>query len=177
MQLDIVQSPTPAWEDWSVTSFLHDWTIPDTVSGFNVGFLEFLPGLYTQSTPDLDFSLAVKAASFASFANQYNSPVMLKRARTTYGQALSALNASLRSPTDSIKDSTLATIVLLQIFEHITTDDSLTMGNHDTGLRMLVDMRGHEQLDTPQGRSIGRVVFGYLVCGYQLEQSTCIVTD
>ncbi|TKX21733.1 fungal Zn(2)-Cys(6) binuclear cluster domain-containing protein 19 [Elsinoe australis] len=157
-------SSTPAWEDWSVNSFIHDWTIPEASNGMAVGFLEFLPDLYMRSKPDLDFSLALKAASFASFANQHNSPEMMAKARASYGRALTALNSSLRNSEASLRDTTIASIVLLQIFEHITCDDSLSIGNHDAGLRMLFAMRGNKQLESAQGRSIARIVMGYLVC-------------
>ncbi|KAF2152681.1 hypothetical protein K461DRAFT_268587 [Myriangium duriaei CBS 260.36] len=154
--------PTPAWEDWSISSFLHDWTLPESTTGFGIGFQEFLPDLYSKSSPDVDLSLAVRAASYASFANQHSSPQMMAKARTSYGKALTALNLSLRRPLDAVKDTTIATIILLQIFEHITCDDSLSMGNHDSGLRMLLNMRGDSQLDTSQGRGIARIIFGYL---------------
>ncbi|KAF2227788.1 hypothetical protein BDZ85DRAFT_7665 [Elsinoe ampelina] len=157
-----IVSPTPAWEDWSVNSFIHDWTIPEASNGMAVGFLEFLPDLFTKSKADLDFSLALRAASYASFANQHNSPEMMAKARASYGRALTALNASLRNSEASLRDSTIASIVLLQIFEHITCDDSLSIGNHDAGLRMLFAMRGFKQLESTQGRSIARIVMGYL---------------
>ncbi|GAM85589.1 hypothetical protein ANO11243_035960 [Dothideomycetidae sp. 11243] len=158
----ITSRPTPAWEDWSISAFLHDWTISDSVSGFGVGFLEFLPDLYSNTSPNVDLSLALRAAALASFANQYSSPQMMAKARNAYGRSLTALNTSLRKPDDAVKDTTIATIILLQIFEHITCDDSLSMGNHDAGLRMLLDMRGDSQLDNSQGRGIARIIFGYL---------------
>ncbi|PNS21705.1 hypothetical protein CAC42_1559 [Sphaceloma murrayae] len=155
-------SSTPAWEDWSINSFVHDWTIPDAADGNSVGFLDFLPSLYLRTKPELDFSLALKAASFASFANQHNSPEMMAKARASYGKALTALNSSLRNYEAALRDTTIASIVLLQIFEHITCEDSLSIGNHDAGLRMLFAMRGNKQLESSQGRSIARIVMGYL---------------
>ena len=168
--------PLTDWEQWSTTAFLHDWTLPESVTGFGVGFLEFLPELASTAAPDLDLSHALRAASFALFANQHNSQHMFARARDAYGRALTALNTSLRNPVHAVRDTTITTIILLQIFEHIMSDDSLSLGNHDAGLRMLLDMRGEQQLDNARGRGIARIVFGYLFSrNINLKRETCEV--
>ena len=113
-----------------------------------------MPELYGLPCDDETLFASVHAVGLASFANQYNAPQILKKARKHYVSALQLTNAALCSPAAATKDSTLIAVMLLGLFETITAGDLApkdSWENHIKGAMLLVCMRGLEQLKTRIG--------------------------
>ncbi|OBT52527.1 hypothetical protein VE04_07129 [Pseudogymnoascus sp. 24MN13] len=81
-------------------------------------FQEYLPGLYARCNLDEDaLSSSVRAASFATFAQRSGHPGYMAEGGRSYVLALSRTNAALANPTTALLDQTLASILLLGVFE------------------------------------------------------------
>ncbi|GAB7341227.1 hypothetical protein MBLNU457_7508t1 [Dothideomycetes sp. NU457] len=150
-----------AWEDLCIPYFMHEWTIPVSYTS-DMGFLHFLPDLLSESTSDSCLFSALKAIAYASFAHQQRQPSLIARSRTSYGRAIRAVNFALRSPTGVIADGTLASVLMLQFYEHIDAQDYQRHSAHNNGLRLLLRLRGDAQFRTAQGHHLYRNVMGYL---------------
>ncbi|MCJ1319909.1 hypothetical protein MMC15_005245 [Xylographa vitiligo] len=115
---------------------------------------EYLPSLFSQSSMDEHLSAIIYAVGLASFANEYKSQDVFKQARKQYIYALQLTNTALRSTTEAIKDSTLLAVMLLSLYETITstTQKPLTSWtNHIKGATVLVTLRGRQQLRSSLG--------------------------
>jgi len=107
-----------SFDELSINSFVHDWTLSPSLDGESeIGYMEFLPAMFPTVPSNTDFSFALRAAAYASYGNQHNIPGMLRKSREYYGQALNALQKSIEMPVRATKDTTMASIILLQVFE------------------------------------------------------------
>ncbi|MCJ1291269.1 hypothetical protein MMC34_002812 [Xylographa carneopallida] len=103
---------------------------------------------------DEHLSAIVYAVGLASFANEYKSQDVLKQARRQYVYALQLTNAALKSTAEATKDSTLLAVMLLSLYETITstTQTPLTSWtDHIKGATVLVTLRGRQQLRSSLG--------------------------
>ncbi|MCJ1396508.1 hypothetical protein MMC18_009399 [Xylographa bjoerkii] len=115
---------------------------------------EYLPSLFSQSSMDEHLSAIIYAVGLASFANEYKSQDVFKQARRQYVYALQLTNTALRSSIEATKDSTLLAVMLLSLYETITstTQQPLTSWtDHIKGATVLVTLRGRQQLRSPLG--------------------------
>lgn len=95
-----------------------------------------------------------KAVSLANYFNKTNSPDILQKARQSYATALRSINAALESCDQATKDSTMLAVLMLDLFEKITTTtprsfEALT--RHINGALTLAKLRGTRQFDGPIG--------------------------
>ncbi|MCJ1377455.1 hypothetical protein MMC17_000550 [Xylographa soralifera] len=103
---------------------------------------------------DEHLSAIIYAVGLASFANEYQSQDVFKQARRQYVYALQLTNTALRSSTEATKDSTLLAVMLLSLYETITstTQEPLTSWtDHIKGATVLVTLRGRQQLRSSLG--------------------------
>ncbi|OJZ91269.1 hypothetical protein ASPFODRAFT_57457 [Aspergillus luchuensis CBS 106.47] len=100
---------------------------------------------------------ALTAAGLAALSNIHRSPQMMYTARKHYMTALSQTNNSLGNAHLRTRDETLATVVLLSMFEVLTCGDDLFMTRwikHLDGAAILIETRGREQLSRPEGLAL-----------------------
>ncbi|KAK3938955.1 hypothetical protein QBC46DRAFT_316699 [Diplogelasinospora grovesii] len=118
---------------------------------------EYLPGLYQRSNANQVLASAVLASSFASLALRFESPSLMKRARTAYAEALRKTNAALASPEDAILDTTLVSVLLLGLFEALVFLGRLSPESwtaHALGAIELIRLRGASQFRSPVGQQL-----------------------
>lgn len=106
---------TPDWEELATPYFFkHYVLLPNQCRR---GYFDFLPGLFEQRGDDLALKHAVLAVAGSSFANVHNLTEVKIKAQTHYGLALRAIQHNLSDVESAKTDSSLASIVLLQLFD------------------------------------------------------------
>lgn len=86
--------------------------------GNNVyGYMTYLMPLLKEQDLGSTFSLSLSAVALASFGNRPNSKPLLSKASQQYAKALKSVNAALRDPKLVKLDHTLASVLLLGLFE------------------------------------------------------------
>ncbi|KAB8259669.1 hypothetical protein BDV32DRAFT_150093 [Aspergillus pseudonomiae] len=111
------------------------------------GYLSYIPADYvidSQRSPMLVASMA--AIGLVTLANTTGQPQLAKHARAKYSEAINQVNVALASPTESIKDSTLMTVISLGLFEHVS--DFSSWARHVQGAAALVVARGKSQFSS-----------------------------
>jgi len=117
----------------------------------------YLPLLYNDARTDCPLYEVVHAASTATLARETHEQSFMETARKHYAKALALTNGALRNSSTAVKDSTLASVILLSVFEAIVWDGYHTPSNwtiHTRGALALVKMRGEEQFRTETGRQL-----------------------
>ncbi|PWY79519.1 hypothetical protein BO94DRAFT_174429 [Aspergillus sclerotioniger CBS 115572] len=97
---------------------------------------------------------ALSAAGLAALSNIYMSPRLMSTARQYYMSALSQTGHALNTTALCKKDATLASVVLLGMFEVMACSDGLFITRwmkHLDGAATLIETRGSEQLTQPEG--------------------------
>ncbi|KAL3459634.1 hypothetical protein BJX64DRAFT_301100 [Aspergillus heterothallicus] len=162
------QWPLPAEESPSTPPLVYS-LIPDDQRGMSYvisyyigtdqhrGLLLFLPSLMER-----DPSPALKASAKAlGLLGMTGMPHSKQRAREEYIIGLRATNSALRDPTAATSDSTLGAVLLLGLYELITSRPTEMSGgwkNHAQGASKLLELRGEEQLNSPVGLELFTVV-------------------
>lgn len=122
-------------------------------------YMGFSRHLYNKAPADGSLSVALNAIGIAGLAQVANSKNLIAKARQTYGTALSLINADLKDPAKVSRDETLASIMLLALYETINCDSQRSMQsyyNHLSGATTLVEHRGAEQYQTESGLDLFR---------------------
>jgi hypothetical protein len=124
--------------------------------GVSRGFLDFVIPMIKTEPPNSTLSYAFGAVALAGMGNRPNAKTLLPSAGEQYSRALQHVNAALRDPVLQKADSTLAAVMLLGLFELITSrrTNIMAWGSHIDGAVMLVKMRGKKQLRTKIGQSL-----------------------
>ena len=122
-------------------------------------FHQYLPSLYPVHRPDEDDALSssIATASFATFARRTGHQAYMDRASRTYAIALAHTNAALADPATAVLDRTLASILLLAVFEGsifpgAKSPDEWTA--HLFGATRLLQLRGFAQFQHETGRHL-----------------------
>lgn len=121
-------------------------------------FQEYLPGLYARCNLDEDaLSSAVSAASFATFAQRSGHRGYMARGGRSYALALSRTNAALANPTTALLDQTLASVLLLGVFESTVfpgTKSPEEWTTHLLGASKLLQLRRLKQFKSDAGAQL-----------------------
>ncbi|OTA01244.1 Zn2Cys6 transcriptional regulator [Trichoderma parareesei] len=120
------------------------------VFGLSSSF-DILPLLYENAKPDDHLSASVDAASLAYAANRYHdaSQVLFRLAAQQYTIALRRINAALSEPELASADSTLQSILLLDLYEKIVGRDlkaATPWLAHLNGALALIKTRGYNDM-------------------------------
>lgn len=110
-----------------------------------------MPYHHLLSSPD-HLASAIEAVSLAYLWYHVQSDTALATARERYVSALRILKKVLKSPKEAIKESTLMTSLLLDLFEKITERtprNNQSWSSHVDGALALVQLRGLEQFQKP----------------------------
>ncbi|RAH43037.1 uncharacterized protein BO95DRAFT_502539 [Aspergillus brunneoviolaceus CBS 621.78] len=121
------------------------------------GLLRFLPSLL-QNDPSPALKASAKAIGLLGMTRM---PHVGQRARKEHIIALRATNSALRDPTTATSDSTLGAVLLLGLYELITsrpTEMDSGWRDHAQGAAKLIELRGEEQLSSPVGLELFTVV-------------------
>lgn len=116
--------------------------------GRNSGHLDYLlPLLNSETRPDSAFQLAYSACALAAMGNRFkaDSTDLVELSFMQHSRALVAIHKALRDPAESKHDGTLATVLLLSLFEKITAAKEiglLAWRTHIEGAMHLVRSRG-----------------------------------
>lgn len=120
--------------------------------GQNQGHLNYLlPLLNSETRPDSAFQLAYSACALAAMGNRFkgDSTDLVELSYMQHSRALVAIAKALKDPAESKHDSTLATVLLLSLFEKITAAKEvglLAWRTHIEGAMHLVRSRGREMV-------------------------------
>lgn len=126
--------------------------VPGGQRGRNSGHLDYLlPLLNTQTRPDSAFQLAYSAVALAAMGNRFkgDSTDLVELSYMQHSRALAAIARALQDPVESRHDGTLATVLLLSLFEKITAAKEvglLAWRTHIEGAMHLVRSRGREMV-------------------------------
>ncbi|KAL8790282.1 MAG: hypothetical protein Q9195_006440 [Heterodermia aff. obscurata] len=108
------------WRAQAVSFFFNDYVVMSSESTVGFGFLQCLPDIWSKSPEAAAYQEAVSAVALASFAHRSSLDYLVVQARQRYGKALQLSNATLQKSAEVGKDSTLATVLCLGIYELIT---------------------------------------------------------
>jgi hypothetical protein len=106
-------------EDQAVSQFFEKYVMYPCNNRSSPGFLEHLPVLFHEAKVEGRLALrwAVRAAAYASLANDQSNSGFSSKALECYGLALSALGDALLDRSVPPDDYALVTVVVLDIFE------------------------------------------------------------
>lgn len=124
--------------------------------GSTRGFLEYVVPLLKSGKVAECFQYAFEACAIASLGNGSGSGSGVefeKLGLNKYTQAISATYKAVRDPSMAKQDATLASVLLLGLYENITAKQlgMLAWGSHIEGAIQLVKARGRKQLRTKTG--------------------------
>lgn len=118
------------------------------------GHFHYLPQLYSAITPDSALFPVVYAVAIANLSREMRAPELRAEAQLQYARALAATNSALACPKMAIQDCTLASVLLLSLFETMTQQYrqmSSNWSSHIEGATALLKMRGMEQFRSKLG--------------------------
>lgn len=87
------------------------------------------------------------AVGLVALANATQRPELAGCALTKYSEAINNINAALASPVESVKDSTLMSVISLGVFEHVSRQES--WARHVLGAAAIMVARGKSQFSSP----------------------------
>lgn len=102
-------------------------------------------------------TLAIEAVSLAYFWQIVHSELALSVSRQRYTLTLRMTNNMLRSPNEALKDTTLSTVLLLDVYEKFTDANlkkSESFSSHINGALALVKLRGLDKFQDPSQTQI-----------------------
>ena len=123
------------------------------ISGFSTTY-DVLGPLYQHSPSDGYLVASVDAVSLAFYSLYFECPQAIKPARQRYLDALGRLNMALVLPASAKSDSTLLTVLLLDLFEKLTSNSPRSTDawmSHVNGALALVNSRDYEQFGNYTG--------------------------
>lgn len=137
--------PQPAWNVRARHDFFAHY-----VFGLSSSY-DILPALYEKAKPGDHLSVSVDAASLAFFANNHptSSPELQRLAAENYMLALRQINKALSSHELASADSTLQSVLLLDLYEKIMGRDLMSEQSwiaHLNGALALIKARGYNDM-------------------------------
>ena len=111
-------------EQAALASFLDDYCVSSKDKTLSRGYLDNLEYLLAHGDLSSDLANATKAASLASLGNKLGEPDLLLRAKASYSELLASVQQTMSNSTTSKTLESLATAVLLGLYE-VYLDSSL----------------------------------------------------
>lgn len=170
--VSVRQLADSTWEERAICFFFDQYTCSSD-AGQCISHLGFLPSLYALcrdvgekecSASSASLRLAVDATALVTLSNEIREPSLIVKARYLYGMALQRLRQALESRTQAVRDETLASVVLLSMFEDITGERNGLASSHTVGLELLMKLRGVSQFCHAQGRDLFNFAYAHTVC-------------
>ena len=117
-------------------------------------FLSGLHPLYNDIRAGSPLSIALYAPALASLAIDSQQPSIMTLAHSQYSQAVRRTKQALSDPKEYLTDDTLASVLLLGLFEVISYDEETVQTSwnaHLSGALEIVKLRGTAQFNTRVG--------------------------
>ncbi|KAH8681792.1 hypothetical protein BX600DRAFT_31457 [Xylariales sp. PMI_506] len=135
----------PSLDAIGVHYFLHNFVIGGQFP--SRGFLNYIPTVLFVEGEHPTLVASIAAVGLVALASSIQQPELVSHARIKYAEAIRNVNTALASPTESIKDSTLMSVISLGVFEHVSNFESWV--RHVQGAAALVVARGESQFTNP----------------------------
>jgi hypothetical protein len=81
------------------------------------GYHAWLTQIYFENRPHHALRAGIEAAGMAGISNRYYAPYVAFKSKEQYGRALAATKQALSDPVEAVADTTLMAIILLGLFE------------------------------------------------------------
>jgi hypothetical protein len=147
------QSPTPLSLDFSI----QDVALVHFFNSYAEGsHFDYLPEVYSNAPIGTPLLTSIYATALANLAREQQEPSLMLNACKFYGKALKETNEVIASNTATC-DATIASILVLSLFETIALDGKLSTQSwetHNKGALLLIESRGMETLKTDIGRRL-----------------------
>lgn len=101
----------------ALTSFLDDWCIASVDQTISCGYLDGLKSLLAQVDPSSNLAQASRIMGLVNLGKKLGRPEFVNKARELYPGLLSSFQETLANPKISRTTESLATAVLLGIYE------------------------------------------------------------
>lgn len=137
--------PGPSIDEIGVNYFLHNFVIGGQSP--SRGFLNYIPTVFNADNQHPTLVASIAAVGLVALAHSTQQPGLANHARIKYLEAIRNVNAALASPGESLKDSTLMSVISLGVFEHVSNFESWV--RHVQGAAALVVARGKDQFSGP----------------------------
>ena len=146
---------SPDWTDQCISFFIAEHAEQPDPFHSTWGHLEFVPDMYSKSSA-IHLPEAVKAASYAHFANKSSIQKFNHMAKQSYGKALLDLGAAMRDRSRAVDDETLAAMNVLALYEMIAGEQpfSEVFHAHYRGQSAILRMRDREQNSSRWGKNL-----------------------
>ena len=136
-------SPTrglnPSLDEMGVNYFLRDFVAGGRSP--SRGYLNYIPTVYSADAEHPTLVASMAAVGLVALA--VHQPELAIHAHAKYSEAIRRVNNALASPVESVKDSTLMSVISLGVFEHVSNFESWV--RHVKGAAALVIARGKSQ--------------------------------
>ncbi|OJJ42474.1 hypothetical protein ASPZODRAFT_137280 [Penicilliopsis zonata CBS 506.65] len=133
----------PSVDEIGVNYFLRNFVVGGQSPAH--GFLNYIPTVFSADGEHRTLVASLAAVGLMAMAGQ--QPELTSHARLKYSEAIHNINRALASPVESVKDSTLMSVISLGVFEHISSFESWV--RHVEGAAALVVARGRSQFSNP----------------------------
>ncbi|KAJ5781997.1 transcriptional regulator family: Fungal Specific TF [Penicillium psychrosexuale] len=134
------RSLSPNADDIGVNYFLRNFVSGQSSSR---GCLNYIPSVYREDGEHPTLVTSMAAVGLVALANSTQQSDLANLARAKYTEAIRNVNVALTSPVESVKDSTLMSVISLGVFEHVSEHKSWV--RHVQGAAALVVARGKGQ--------------------------------
>jgi hypothetical protein len=134
----------PNADEIGVNYFLRNFVTGQSSSR---GCLNYIPSVYRDDGEHPTLVASMAAVGLVALANSTRQPQLANLARAKYTEAIGKVNTALASPVESVKDSTLMSVISLGVFEHVSEHESWV--RHVQGAAALVVARGKSQFTSP----------------------------
>ncbi|KAJ0423324.1 hypothetical protein BJY00DRAFT_321961 [Aspergillus carlsbadensis] len=139
-----IQGLAPNLDAIGVNYFLHNFVIGGHSPSH--GYLNYIPVVYSADGESPTLVASMAAVGLVALANSSRQPELVRQARTKYSEAIHRVNTALSSPIESVKDSTLMSVISLGVFEHVS--DLESWARHVHGAAALLVARGKSQFSS-----------------------------
>ncbi|KAE8147583.1 hypothetical protein BDV25DRAFT_30284 [Aspergillus avenaceus] len=143
----------PSINDLAINFFLSTHVFHDT-DGALRGYYEYLPVLRDQTKSHNPLSESLNAVALAAYAYTFRQPDLLVAAKRYYSYVLRHISAALLSPIDAIRDTMIASILLLSTYETLCMEDMSWLSHciaHIKGAMLVTNIRPHHIMTTRHG--------------------------
>ena len=140
------RGPRPSVDEAGVNYFLHHFVVGGRSS--SRGYLNYVSAVYAADDGHPALQASMAAVGLAALANSTRQPELSQHARAKYWKAIGHVNTALASPVESVKDSTLMSVISLSLVsEHMSKFE--TWFRHVQGVAALLVSRGKTQFSRP----------------------------
>ncbi|EKV18765.1 hypothetical protein PDIG_07380 [Penicillium digitatum PHI26] len=148
--------PSQSLEELGINYFMANYVLKD--SGPCPGVFNYAGNILAGPGGDAELArVAIRAVGLAGLASTTGTDSVMRKAGSSYTEAIKRVNVALLDPRVAENDSAIFTIVVLGLFESITCsgDESLEAWKcHINGAASLLMLRGTSQFRTKQGLQI-----------------------